>query len=67
MAPIEQKGRSGTIWYSFCLLNRYGIYNHLEDGKSVSGRAESDNWPLSVDHRWNGVVVVLKKVVEQLR
>jgi hypothetical protein len=36
----------------------------LEDGKSVSGRAEFDDWSLFIDHRWNGVVAVFKKVVE---
>jgi hypothetical protein len=42
----------------------YGICNHLEDGKSVSGRAEFDDWSVCIDHCWNGVVALFKKVVE---
>jgi len=54
-----------TIWYWFCLLKTvYGICNHLEDGKSVSGRAEFDDWSVCIDHCWNGVVALFKKVVE---
>jgi hypothetical protein len=42
----------------------YGIHDHLEDGKSVSGRSGFDDWSVCVKHWWNGIVVLCKKVAE---
>jgi hypothetical protein len=42
----------------------YGICNHLEDGKSVSGRAEFDDGSVFIDRCWNGVVALSKTVAE---
>jgi len=34
----------------------------LEDGKSVSGRVEFDDGFVSIDHCWDGVDTLFKKV-----
>ena len=42
----------------------YGIHDHLEDGKSVSGRSGFGDRSVCIEHCWNGIVALYKEVAE---